>query len=102
MSDQRVIQIVSLADGTPTAFAGQYVVEYDPSRDGTEPGTGRPMMCHLVTTPTLADATRFSRDDVFRVWKQVDHRHPEREDGLPNRPLTAFTIAVLDVGQATS
>ena len=55
-----VIQIASLIDGTRTPFDGQYVVEYDPGRQGFEPGTGKPMLCHLVTTPDIESATRYT------------------------------------------
>ena len=32
--DVYVVRIRGLVDGTPTDFAGQYIVEYDPSRAG--------------------------------------------------------------------
>lgn len=51
-SNRCVIRILGLVDGTPTDFDGQYVVEYDPSRTGTQPVTGNPMpVFHLATTP---------------------------------------------------
>ena len=95
-----VIKIVGLVNGEGSAFDGQYVVEYDPSRDGVEPGTDRPMMCHLVTTPDVEGAQVFdSVSDVHRLWTQVDSREPLRLDGKLNRPFTAFTIEV--IGQGT-
>ena len=92
-SDRCTIRIVGLSDGTPTDFDGQYVVEYDPSRVGTQPVTGEPMpVFHLVTTPDIARATRFDPSEVVALYRAVDRRNPTRADGEPNRPLTAFTV----------
>jgi hypothetical protein len=87
----RVIQIISLADGRTTDLDGQYVVEYDPGRDGPEWGF------HIITTTDIDKATRF--DDPITVWRSVDPRQPERPDGKPNRPLTAWTINMFDPTQ---
>jgi hypothetical protein len=92
-----VMQIVCLTDGTRTAFDGQYVVEYDPGRDGVDP-TGRPMLCYLRTTPRVQDATRFTGYDALELWRAVDPRQPTRPDGRPNRPLTAFTVSIAAPG----
>jgi hypothetical protein len=90
-----IIQIVGLADGTPTDFDEQYIVEYDPSRDGTHPVTGRPMpMFHLVTTSDIRRATRFTSSEAANLYHAVDRRNPTRADGEPNRPLTAFTVDI--------
>jgi hypothetical protein len=89
-----VIQIVNLINGGRTAFDGQYVVSYDASRDGVEPSSGRPMLCHLVATPNLDDAARFTSGEAFELWRSVDTRNPVRPDGRPNRPFTAFTVEI--------
>lgn len=90
-----VIQIEGLIAGAPTAFDGQYLVEYDPERDGVDP-EGRPMDAHVVTTAELEEAQRFdSATDATECWRQVCERRPIRGDGRPNRPLTAFTVAIL-------
>jgi hypothetical protein len=89
-----VIQIASLIDGTRTPFDGQYVVEYDPGRQGFEPGTGKPMLCHLVTTPDIESATRYTKLEALALWRAVDPEHPVRRDGKPNRPLTAFSVVI--------
>lgn len=92
-SDRCVIRILSLVDGTPTDFDGQYVVEYDPSRIGTHPVTGNPMpVFHLVTTPDISRATRFSSAETVDLYRAVDRRNPVRADGEPNCPLTAFSV----------
>lgn len=73
-----------------TPFDGQYVVEYDPSRPGTDP-QGNPMLCHLVTTPDRDKALDLSPDQAIALWRQD---HGLRPDGKPNRPLTAFTVEI--------
>lgn len=93
----RVIQLFSLIGGGETAFDGQYLVEFDPSRNGREPGPGgRAMSCHLVTTPHLWQATRYTPEQAVNTVMAVDERYPERPDGEPNRPLTAFTLMISD------
>lgn len=88
----KTIRIIGLVDGQPSAYDGQYVVEYDPGRDGVEPGSGRPMLCHLVTTPDRAAARQLSFREAMELLRLVDPRRPVRPDGRPNRPLTAFTV----------
>lgn len=94
-SEDCVIRIVGLVDGTPTDFDGQYIVEYDPSRSGTHPVKGEPMpVFHLVTTPDIRRATRFGGSEAADLYRAVDGRSPIRADGQPNRPLTAFTADI--------
>jgi hypothetical protein len=91
----QVIKIIGLVNGGATAFDGQYLQEFDASRDGVEPDSGREMMCHLVTTPDISEAKVFADViEVHRLWVTVDEREPVRPDGQPNRPLTAFTVMV--------
>jgi hypothetical protein len=90
------IQIIGLISGIPTPFDGQYIVEYDPERDGKDPD-GLPMWCHLVTTPNRTDALHLSNHDAVELWRQVSQREPLRADGRPNRPLTAFTVEIKNV-----
>jgi len=92
-SGRCTIRIDGLVDGTPTIFDGQYVIEYDPSRTGTNPETGAPVpLFHLVTTPDIDRATRFGPAEAVHLYRAVDQRNPVRDDGEPNRPLTAFTV----------
>ena len=44
-----LISIMGLVNGSKTPYDGQYVVEYDASRQGFERGTGKPMVCHPCT-----------------------------------------------------
>lgn len=93
-TQDKVIRIIGLANGGETAFDGQYVVIYDPGRDGVEPTTKRPMRCYLQTTPDITRATRYDLVSAHRLWTAEDPRNPIRPDGKPNRPLTAFTVTI--------
>jgi hypothetical protein len=87
--------IEGAADGQPTPFDGQYLVEYDPERDGVAPD-GRPMQAHIVCTADPARAKRFAGlAELHKTWSQVSKRVPRRQDGKPNRPLTAFSVTTV-------
>jgi hypothetical protein len=44
-------------------------------------------------TPQASEAYRFkSPGEVFEVWKTQSKTMPYRQDGKPNRPLTAYSI----------
>lgn len=93
------MRIVGLRRGGPTPFDGQYLVEYDPERDGVTPD-GRQLLAHILTTTSLADAKRWEHaDEVLAEWQRPCERDPHggrhSGDGV-NRPLTAFTIVVAD------
>ena len=84
------LRIVGLISGQPSSIDGQWVVEYDPTRPGTDPN-GRPMTAHVVCSPDPARAHRFATvDDAHTYWRTPSGR--TRPDGQPDRPLTAFTI----------
>jgi hypothetical protein len=87
-----VMRIVGLVTGEATPFDDQFLKEYDPSRKGKSPD-GKPMVAHMVTTPNIDEAMTFA--DIVeghKVWTKVDPERPVRNDGLPNRPLTAFSV----------
>jgi hypothetical protein len=92
MTEGYVILLVGLANGQPSEFDGQYVVEYDPTY--VEPGVpyygGK-----LVTTPDLAKAKRFT--DAIEATKLWRASYGTRPDGKPNRPLTAYTVEIKKV-----
>lgn len=88
------LKIIGLVSGEPTPFDRQYVVEYDPSRDGVDPA-GDGMLCHLTTTPDRGAALELPKMAAFELWRKVDDRTPLRPDGKPNRPLTAFTVEIV-------
>lgn len=83
----------SPAEG-PTAFDGQYIVEYDPTRYGFDPD-GREMLAHIVTTPDREKAKQFAtKGEAFETYRLSSGRI--RPDGRPDRPLTAFTVEIDD------
>lgn len=96
-----VIRVWGLAGGDTTGFDGQFLVEYDPNRRGHDPD-GRPMLAHVRTTPHPGAALTFPTGvEAWALWRQQSTRWPRRPDGRPNRPLTAFTIEVVDIDTAT-
>ena len=84
-----VIKIVGLAGGGGHDLVGQYVVAYDPTimPNGS---------VFLDTTFELRQALRFA-DGIaaLELWKSVSPNQPVRPDGLPNRPMTAFTVEIV-------
>lgn len=84
-----LLQILSRADGLPSGVDGQYVKSY--TADGNE-GRG-----DLVLTRHRGQAKRYpSKLAAMSEWKRVSSTHPTRDDGRPNRPLTAFTVTVIE------
>lgn len=88
-----VIRILGLHDRTPTAYDGRWLTEYDPSRTGISPD-GHPMRAHLAATGDKALARRFAT--LAEVQQCALQTAPPgvRQDGRPDRPLTAFTIMI--------
>ena len=71
--------------GTPPGLRGQYLVSYDvEAHDGR--GTAE-------FSESLYEAMRFpTAMAAILAWKTQSTVCPLREDGRPNRPLTAFTM----------
>lgn len=70
---------------SPPGPGPYYVKFYDP--DAFD-GRG-----DVETTPDIQQAMHFPTSlEAFMFWKQTSTVRPLREDGSPNRPLTAFTI----------
>lgn len=83
-----IIQIVARVDGLvpdrPT-----YVQSVDHSK---------PPADSVVLTAELMDAHRFAdKGAAFEAWRGINQRVPTRKDGKPNRPLTAYTVEIVDV-----
>lgn len=85
-----LIRIVAAADGTPCPEAGCYVRQYTP--DGYD-GRGR-----MIAT-ARRELARLYPDAVaaWADWRRVSATHPRRPDGKPNRPLTAYTVELVQV-----
>jgi hypothetical protein len=55
-----------------------------------------------------ADWTRIPEDammfeamsDAFILWRTIPQSRPVREDGAPNRPLTAFSVEIIPLEDA--
>lgn len=74
---------------------GQYLYRYDPEYAN---GAG-----DAVTTDDPTKAARFANaGDAFECWRSVPRSLPQRPDGKPNRPLTAFTIEVVEYDRAVA
>lgn len=84
-----IAQIVSLATGEPFPLPMFIFASDLYARDGA--GT-------VMLTNDDQAALRFKsvRDGLFYVMRQSKVK-PLREDGLPNRPLRAFTIEFVEV-----
>lgn len=83
-----VIQIVGLATGEPSSADGLYVQAYSPNGNG---GRGDLVLTNDVTEAYVYETSA----DALEDWKRVSETHPTREDGKPNRPMTAFSVAAL-------
>lgn len=84
-----IVQIVGRANGNPSLFDGQWLVEYDPSRPGTGPH-GQTTLAHFVCSPDRAQARRFTDvAEAHAYWAAASGR-----PGAAARPATAFTIAI--------
>ena len=85
------IRILGLCDGTPTAFDGKYLVDYDPSRKGIDP-EGYALTAHIAVTDDPQKARAFlSPEEALSTYQRS---HGYRLDGQPNRPLTAFHVEI--------
>jgi hypothetical protein len=80
------IQLIELADGRPSLLAGQFLMAADVDRE-IEQWTG-----------DIASALQFTDvGDALEFWRQPSRARPVRPDGRPNRPLTAYTVALVPV-----
>jgi hypothetical protein len=85
-----IIRIITTARGIPSPHDGEYVVSCD-----FDAHRGRGL---VTTSPEQAMAKRFETfEDAARYWKKISPQYPQRDDGKPNRPLTAFTCEILPV-----
>lgn len=81
------MKVIVILDGPD---AGRFVERYDPDF-----ADGRGM---VDTTDDLSRAMRFpDAIEAWALWKLPSTVHPIRlSDGKPNRPMTAFSITVVD------
>jgi len=88
-----VFRIIGLATGQPSEMDGQFLKSYDPEAfDGRGEATG---------TNKLREALRVENiGAALELLRRQPVARPLRADGLPNRPITAFTIEILAEEQA--
>jgi hypothetical protein len=80
---------IHLGDFTP-AEPGDFLVRFDvDARDGRG---------EAVWSPDLEDALHFPDGiTAMRAWKMQSKVRPYRDDGKPNRPLTAYTVEAISI-----
>jgi hypothetical protein len=85
----KVIISLGLADGRPMNN-GEYLKAFDPEAlDG---------MGSFVWTKDKQNALHFDdAADAFILWNTVPKCRPTRSDGRPNKPLTAFSVEIVDL-----
>ena len=101
---QTVLRVIKRVDMARTSADGQYVVEYDPALTPLGGAIPNPRdrrdieaTFKLVTSPNIKEARGFpSVVEAMRYLRQVCPNQPFRDDGEPNRPLTAFTIELAE------
>ena len=87
------IRLVALA-GEEIGLPPEWLKAYDP--DQFE-GTGG-----IMSTGDRSKARTFGTiTEAWLCWNQVSTVRPRRPDGLPNKPLSAFTIAVEPLPEAS-
>lgn len=88
-----VIRVVGTADETDHPFftntVGKYLAGFDLNAE--------PHGC-FDWTEDINEAYRFpTGKEAFEAWRRQSEAFPTRAwDGLPNRPLTAWTVEVLE------
>ena len=91
MSTRYALQVLALASAPlPGAEAGLFVQDADvDAHDGMGQATLTPDR-HLAKTWA-------SKVEAFQFWLARSTVRPTRDDGKPNRPLTAYTVEVVPV-----
>ena len=85
-----------LAATAMTGFEGEYLVEYDPGRNGTDK-YGRKMRAHPVTSPHKWEALDVPIEELADLLQAVDPRDPLNPDGSPHRPLRNFRVQFVEL-----
>ena len=85
-----IIECWGFADGSDCPMKGQYVETFDhDAYNGQGYGT---------FTEDASSAMSFnSFSDAFEFWNMVSTVKPVREDGKPNKPMTAMSVAIKTV-----
>lgn len=89
-----IIKFICYASGALSSIDGLYLVRYDPTiKDG---------VFFLDTTDDPRKAKTFDPPGLaMEEWMRVSPNMPTRLwDGKPNRPLTAWSIEIIDLDMA--
>lgn len=93
-----VLQIKNYASLPGTPWAHRYVQSFDVDFVPPEPNPPYPNGA-CVWTETIEEAHRFSSPaEAYIAYHSASTTIPFRSDGLPNRPLTAFSMLIVKVG----
>lgn len=85
-----VMRILGNADGSPCLIGGLLVRDFDPD---AYDGRG-----DVEVTADVDVARKFPNHEVAIIfWRQASNVMPLRDDGKPNRPLTAYTVEMIKV-----
>lgn len=81
--------VIQIAEFNGSEHDGRYVCGYDPD---AHQGLGQ-----VWSTPFPQNAIKFaSVVDAAQFLRQTSKVKPIRDDGKPNKPLTAFTVSIFD------
>lgn len=86
-----VIIALAFGDGRPCPVAGQYLEAFDfDAFNGSGFGEFTHMLEHAKKFETFPEAAAF--------WKTQSKVRPLRGDGKPNRPFSATTVEIRNIG----
>jgi hypothetical protein len=94
VSEHWVIKLIELAAGVHSPYEGWYVKKFRPPsmlKTGHYSDDGI-----LIATPHIVDAKQF--DSPGDAMEEYRREAGTRTDGRPNRPLTAWTVEILPLG----
>lgn len=92
----KVIKIIGFADDRVCPFEGAYIhsVDFEADMSNFKSSLGK-------FTRDINKAKRFDNiGEALEFWKTIRHRDGLRPDGKPNRPLTAFTVDIINAPES--
>lgn len=91
-----VIRILAPAHDSSTFWEGRYVKSFDANFTPPEPHPPYPNGS-LAWTPNIEEAMTFeAQSDAIKLYNTQSTTIPYRHDGLPNRPMTAYTAMIVN------
>ncbi len=90
-----VIRVICMADGSPGPYDGKMLSWYNPNLDADD------SVAMGGFTNKVEEAMKFENaGEAMVCWNQERTIGSPRPDGLPNRPLTAFTVEIIPASEA--